>query len=87
MSNLVGPPPPPPQTGFLLTQLIRLQIVAGAARFELKLHHFNNPSGKEADGDCCDSFLGTNCGGLFDSDCDPALLICMEDPGATWYLG
>lgn len=52
-------------------------IVHCDAYFELKLLSFSNPSGRESDGDCCESIFGFgSCSSSY--QCDPILRICIE---------
>lgn len=62
----------------IIRLIVCLQFVVAVfcdANFELKLISFSNPSGKESDGDCCESILGGTCSSNF--QCDPEIYICI----------
>ncbi|XP_045164442.1 delta-like protein 1 [Mercenaria mercenaria] len=51
-----------------------IQIVSSDTWFELRLIRFDNPSGREEDGDCCDFPCS--------DPCDPDIAICFDKPDA-----
>lgn len=55
-----------------ITWTFLLQVVFSATWFELRLIRFDNPSGRESDGDCCD-FPCVD-------PCDPDIVICFDKP-------
>lgn len=57
---------------FILSSL--LEIIAGDTWFELRLVTFENPTGRESDGDCCDFPCS--------DPCDPDITICFDKPDA-----
>ncbi|XP_060572897.1 delta-like protein 1 [Ruditapes philippinarum] len=50
------------------------KVVLSATYFELRLIKFENPSGRESDGDCCDFPCS--------DPCDPDIVVCFDKPGA-----
>lgn len=67
----------------LSLSLYFVKVVFCDANFELKLIAFSNPSGKEHDGDCCESIFGGSCSSSH--PCDPELTICVS--GSCYNTG
>ncbi|XP_033106114.1 delta-like protein D [Anneissia japonica] len=66
----------------LLQAVVILEVVVlglSEVVIEIKLEHYNNPSSKELDGDCCDFSFGS----CTSNPCDNIFKVCLDNPGSS----
>jgi len=56
----------------LMLYVLYFQLVSSDTWFELRLIRFENPTGRESDGDCCDFPCS--------DPCDPDIVVCIDKP-------